>query len=97
MLRGYVTAAGQGATVDAERLWDVLKVARASGYATEQEDNEPGISCVAVPLLRSGSAMAAVSITAPSERMTTQRMAGLHEQIRELLPPLLPHGLSLPV
>jgi len=29
--------------------------------------------------------------------MTTQRVACLHEQIRELLPPLLPHGLSLPV
>ena len=97
MLSGYVTAAGPGVAVDAERLWDVIKVARASGYATEQEENEAGISCVAVPLLRSGSAIAAVSITAPSERMTTQRVACLHEQIRELLPPLLPHGLSLPV
>jgi IclR family acetate operon transcriptional repressor len=96
MLRGYVPAAGQGVAVDDEHLWDALQTARASGYATEQEENEAGISCVAVPLLRSGSAVAAVSITALAERMTAQRIAWLHEQMREVLPPLLTDGLSLP-
>ena len=71
-------------------MWDVLERARARGYATEDQENEVGISCVAVPLLRSGSAVAAVSVTAPAERMTPARVERLHEQIRSVLPPLLP-------
>jgi len=55
-----------------------------------------GISCLAVPLLRSGAAIAAVSITAPAERMTGGRVAALHRQMREVLPPLLPAGLHVP-
>ena len=70
--------------------------ARATGYATEQHENEVGIRCVAVPLLRSGVAIAAVIITAPAERMTPERIIWLHEQLRELLPALLPDGLLLP-
>lgn len=96
MLRGYVPASGPGADVDVERLGEMMTEARAAGYATEDEENEAGISCVAVPLLRSGSAIAAVSVTAPAERMTTQRITWLHEQMREVLPPLLADGLSLP-
>ena len=96
MLAGYVRAAGDGAGVDVDHVWQVLERARATGYATEDEENEVGISCVAVPLLRSGSAVAAVSITAPAERMTADRVATLHAQVLEVLPPLLPAGLHLP-
>lgn len=96
MLRGYVPAAGPGAGIDLEHLWDVVDTARSTGYATEVEENEAGISCVAVPLLRSGSAIAAVSITAPVERMTTERIGWLHERMLTVLPPLLTDGLSLP-
>ena len=96
MLAGYVRAAGERAVVDVDAVWDVLERARARGYATEDQENEPGISCVAVPLLRAGSAVAAVSVTAPAERMTATRVGVLHEQIRQVLPPLLPAGLDLP-
>jgi IclR family transcriptional regulator, acetate operon repressor len=96
MLAGYVRAAGNGGGVDPDHVWDVLQQARARGYATEEEENEAGISCIAVPLLRSGSAVAAVSVTAPSERMTPDRVTRLHAQIRDVLPPLLPSGLHLP-
>lgn len=96
MLNGYVHAAGGQAAVDADHVWSVLERARRLGYATEEQENEPGISCIAVPLLRSGVAIAAVSITAPAERMTTKRIAWLHDRMRNLLPPLLPPGLSLP-
>jgi IclR family transcriptional regulator, acetate operon repressor len=95
MLAGYVRAAGDDG-VDADHVWDALQRARARGYATEEGENEAGISCVAVPLLRSGSAVAAVSVTAPSERMTPERVHTLHAQIREVIPPLLPAGLHLP-
>lgn len=79
-----------------DRAWAALESARDRGYATEREENEPGISCVAVPLLRSGSAIAAVSLTAPAERMTTERIGWLHTRMRDVLPPLLPAGLTLP-
>lgn len=96
MLEGYVRAAGPERDVDGEHVWAVLESARSTGYATEDEENEPGISCVAVPLLRSGSAIAAVSVTAPAERMTAGRRDELHAVVRRVLPPLLPDGLTLP-
>ncbi len=106
-LAGYARAeedsaaasAAPGATAESQAVdaaWSAIEAARARGYATEREENEPGISCVAVPLLRSGAAIAAVSLTAPAERMTTERIAWLHRTMREVLPPLLPAGLTLP-
>ncbi|HEY5515718.1 MAG TPA: IclR family transcriptional regulator [Pengzhenrongella sp.] len=96
VLAGYVRAAGDTTTVDLDHVWSILERARASGFATEEQENEPGISCVAVPLLRSGSAIAAVSITAPADRMTPDRIAWLHSRMQTVLPPLLPVGVSLP-
>lgn len=100
LLPGYLDAA-HGArpgnrTLDADQLSATLQSARERGYATEVEENEPGISCVAVPLLRAETAVAAISITAPVERMTPERVAELHQHMRALVPPLLPAGLSLP-
>ncbi|QAS53585.1 IclR family transcriptional regulator [Halobacillus litoralis] len=41
----------------------------ANGYAIDDEENEPGITCLAIPLYdHSGKVMAAVSISAPSTR-----------------------------
>lgn len=91
-LDGYLTAA----TVDGDHVWEVVERARRTGYATEVEENEPGISCVAVPLVRAGAAVAAVSVTAPVERMTPRRVADLHATVLQVLPPLLPDGLTLP-
>ncbi len=101
MLGGYIRATvsdddGPPAPVSAERLWQTLEDARRRGYAVEQEENEPGISCLAVPLLRGEVPVAAVSITAPAERMTDERFHELHDQVRSVLPPLLPSGTALP-
>ncbi|HEY3437747.1 MAG TPA: IclR family transcriptional regulator [Actinotalea sp.] len=96
MIAGYVRAASEHGAVDADHVWSVLERARARGYATEEQENEVGISCVAVPLVRSGSAIAAVSITAQADRMTPERIDWLHEQMQTVLPPLLPAGLTLP-
>lgn len=96
-LHGYLSAAVAKPTLDAGHLWSNLERARRQGYATEEEENETGISCVAVPLLRLNVAIAAVSITAPAERMTAERISWLHARMRDVLPPLLPAGITLPV
>lgn len=96
VVAGYAGAAGDGFAIDTERVWGVPEQARAGGYATEHEENEVGISCVAVPLLRSQVAVAAVSITAPSERITPERITWLQERIQDVLPPLLPAGSRCP-
>ncbi|WP_199423391.1 IclR family transcriptional regulator [Actinotalea solisilvae] len=91
-LEGYLAGTG----VDGDHVWDVIERARRDGFATEVEENEAGISCVAVPLLRAGVAVAAVSVTAPVERMTPARVTALRAEMRRVLPPTLPAGLTLP-
>ena len=82
--------------VDAGHVWDALERARRTGAATEVEENEPGIACVAVPLLRTGAAVAAVSVTAPVDRMTPERVEALRTAMLVVLPPLLPDGVTVP-
>jgi IclR family acetate operon transcriptional repressor len=48
---------------------------RADGYARDREESEPGVRCVAVPLfLGATHPRAAVSISAPKERLPASRM-----------------------
>lgn len=95
-LAGYVGAVEPAGRVDAARLATELADARRRGYAVEQQENEPGIACLAVPLLRGSRPVAALSITAPADRMTPPHMATLHTRVRAVVPPLLPPGLTLP-
>ncbi|MET4226292.1 IclR family transcriptional regulator [Oerskovia enterophila] len=94
----YAAATGDTGptTITADSLWDTLTTARAGGYATETEENEPGISCLAVPLLRAGQAVAALSVTAPADRMGPDRHRELARIVRSVAPPLLPSSLTLP-
>lgn len=94
-LDSYMAAAADR-PIDPDHVWATLERARARGYATEEQENEPGVTCVAVPLLRGGTAVAAVSVSAPADRMDAERVAWVHECMRSVLPPLLPPGLTLP-
>lgn len=94
VLARYVRESGRD--VDADAVWAALETTRRSGWAFEREENEAGIACVAVPVLRGGSPAAAVSVTAPVERMAAERMATLAATLAAELPPLLPAGLALP-
>lgn len=76
-------------------LADALEAARHRGFATEMGENEPGVACLGVAVVRGTNAMAALSITMPSERLTEHRQNELATLIDELLPPLLPDGLSV--
>lgn len=95
-LDGYVDAVEPAGRVDVARLADELVRARDRGYAVELQENEPGIACLAVPVLRGSRPVAALSVTAPADRMTPARMADLHGRVRAVVPPLLPAGLALP-
>jgi len=47
---------------------------RSQGFALDDEENEPGIRCVGAPVLDyTGKAIAAISISGPSERLTLER------------------------
>lgn len=85
-----------GAAARTDRLREALAEARRTGVADETEENERGIACIAVPLLRAGRGIAAVSITAPVERLRGAARAERVDALRELLPPLLPAGLAVP-
>lgn len=85
--------AGDDLTV--ERLVQVLQATRDRGEAEEFEEDEPGIACFAVPLLRAGAPIAAVSVTVPTERLTPERQAAIIEGLGHRLPSLLPMGPTI--
>lgn len=75
-----------------------LERTRSQGYALEDQENELGITCVAicVPNL-AGESSAAVSISAPSVYMTEERIAELVQLLRAAGPELtsyLPRGFE---
>ena len=78
-----------------ERLVKAIADARTRGYSTEIEENEPGVACLGVAVMRGRTAVAALSITMQAERLTLQRQDELAELVRSVLPPLLPEGLTL--
>lgn len=66
------------------KLLDELQAIRRRGFAYDREEHEPGIICVAVPILtRAGRAMGALSITSTTARTTLDQLGGLAPQIRE--------------
>ncbi|BDZ40988.1 transcriptional regulator [Paraoerskovia sediminicola] len=73
-----------------------LALALERGWAEEVEENEPGITCVAVPILRSGRSVAAVSVSAPAERMAAERREQIAHQVHAAVAPCLAPPLSLP-
>jgi DNA-binding IclR family transcriptional regulator len=89
-------AAYAGSDTSTARLGEVLTEAHRTGVAAETEENEAGIACVAVALLRAGRPVAAVSITAPAERLTGEARARRVAALRDVLPAHLPAGLTIP-
>lgn len=94
-LDGYLSVLPPDRSVSLDRLRDSVVTARVRGYAVELGENQPDVGCVGVPILSSGTAVAALSITAPMSRMGDERQRELGELIHRVLPPLLPEGLSL--
>ncbi len=60
---------------DPGQLKDHLKGIRARGYATDDEESEEGIRCVAAPIRNErGIVIAAVSVSGPAIRVTRQKI-----------------------
>jgi IclR family KDG regulon transcriptional repressor len=61
-----------------------LTEVRAAGHAFDREEHEPGIICVAVPVLSGGGRiMGALSVTAPTTRMTLDGLKALAPELKE--------------
>ncbi|MDR1442431.1 MAG: IclR family transcriptional regulator [Bifidobacteriaceae bacterium] len=88
-LRSTLPAAGKA------HLAEVIAAAKEQGYATEYEENEPDVACVAVAVLRHGHPCAAVSVTAPAERMGPVRAGEVARTARRVLQDMLPPGLAV--
>ena len=60
---------------DPAQLTEELAVARAKGYAIDDEEIEVGLRCVAAPIRNhSGRVIAAISVAAPVQRMTKKNV-----------------------
>jgi IclR family KDG regulon transcriptional repressor len=65
-------------------LQELIKV-KQNGYALDLEENEHGISCIAVPIFdHLGKVNAALSISGPTIRMTDERMQQLQEKMKNI-------------
>jgi DNA-binding IclR family transcriptional regulator len=61
---------------NAEVLREILKQIRQDGYGTDINESEIGLTCYAAPILDpSGKAIAAISVSGPSERMFVNKQS----------------------
>lgn len=79
----------------AETIWEEIVAAKRRGFAKEEQENEAGISCIGVAILRGDTPAGAISISALHERMPMERMTSLAGILRKTIEPHLPSGLSL--
>ena len=71
----------------AEEFRAVLDAVRAQGFAIDDEESNIGLTCVAVPLAAGRrTADAALSVSAPSQYMTSDRVAELIGMLRAAAP-----------
>jgi IclR family transcriptional regulator, KDG regulon repressor len=68
-----------GTITSAAQLHDELQAIRTNGYAFDREEHEPGIICVALPILTDqGRCLGAVSVTSTARRTN---LAGLEKLV----------------
>ncbi|MGP9537287.1 IclR family transcriptional regulator [Brachybacterium sp. AOP43-C2-M15] len=87
--------ADPGRVITPEHLAEVVAEAESRGWAAEIEENEPGIACVGVALVRPGGRSVSVSVTGPIERMDARRRTEVGELLRAELGALAPTGFEV--
>ncbi len=69
---------------DPDQFYTELEKSLEQGYAVDDEENELGGRCIAVPIFdHTGSAVAAVSISAPTARLPIDQVPAAGEMVRE--------------
>jgi len=69
---------------DVTSMREELQTIRARGFAFDREEHEPGIICVAVPILAaSGRVLGGMSVTGPTSRMTLDALAALAPKLQD--------------
>lgn len=69
---------------DLDKMHEELELIRQKGYSTDEQENEIGVRCIAIPLLDyTKKAWGAISVSGPVERMTD-------EALDNIIPVLLP-------
>jgi DNA-binding IclR family transcriptional regulator len=66
---------GPASPTTIEDLYERIETARRKGYALADEEIEPGVLSVAVPIRRGGTVVAALGFAAPRFRMGKQQLA----------------------
>lgn len=67
---------GPGTVADEKAFRKQLELVRVNGYSHELEESNPGVECVACPLLRAdGTPIAAISVTGPAGRINVLQHA----------------------
>lgn len=68
--------------VDRELLRQHLREVRYQGYAMDEEEIETGLSCIAAPIKNHrGDVIAAISLSGPSHRMTSENLNLIRKDI----------------
>jgi len=71
--------------VDQEALRQELVRVRQLGYGVDNEEGEPDLFCMGVPILnRYGDAIAALSLSQPKSRVTAERQEKIRVRLKEL-------------
>jgi IclR family acetate operon transcriptional repressor len=90
LAHGPLVARTPTTATTADELASRLAQTRTRGYAVDLGENEAGVHCVAVPIIFGGPApIAAVSVTAPSTRLTRSRLDGVGRELRDLASDLI--------
>ncbi len=70
---------------DPARLRKELEKVRASGYAVDEMEHQPGVRCVAAPIRNySGNVVASLSISGPATRIPKEAIPSLAERVTEV-------------
>ena len=61
-----------------------MKKIRENGFALDDEENTPGVRCLAAPIFdRFGKGAAALSLTGPVQQITDDQVARVAEKVKE--------------